>query len=109
MGTKANPSPHDCYARALPDEPIFTLIARDRGAAECVRQWARERLADIAIGARPESDRDQVAEAYECARAMEAWRAANVRRGPHAGGSPADAAEVEAPIVAPTVAPGGAS
>jgi hypothetical protein len=29
MGTKSNPGPFDCYAKAEPDEPMFVLLARD--------------------------------------------------------------------------------
>lgn len=29
MGTKSNPTQFDCYANALPDEPMFILLARD--------------------------------------------------------------------------------
>jgi hypothetical protein len=40
MGTKANPSPNDPYERAEPDEELFTLLARDPLAPNCVRYYA---------------------------------------------------------------------
>jgi hypothetical protein len=47
MGTKANPSPIDAYAAALPDEPIFTLAASDPLASQIVGIWAAVRLGDL--------------------------------------------------------------
>lgn len=43
MGTKQNPGPFDCYAKAKPDEPMFVLLARDPLAPEIVRRWAELR------------------------------------------------------------------
>lgn len=68
MGTKNNPGPFDCYAKAKPDEPIFVLLARDPLAASVVRHWARLRADEHA-----EVD-PKVIEAHSCAEAMEAWR-----------------------------------
>lgn len=39
MGTKNNPGKFDCYDAALPDEPMFVLLARD----PVVREWVRRR------------------------------------------------------------------
>jgi hypothetical protein len=66
--------PPDCYDAALPDEPRFTLLARDPHAPHVVRQWAYERERAVARGEKPESDLARVAEAREKARAMEEWR-----------------------------------
>lgn len=77
MGTKNNPGKFDCEANALPDEPKFTLLARDPSAPELVRSWARKRRVQIAFGNRPESDLAMCDEADECATTMEAWREAN--------------------------------
>ena len=77
MGTKNNPAPNDCYANALPDEPLFTLLARDPVAPTIVRSWAQRREVLIDQGKKPESDRAIVAEARLCAQHMEAWREAN--------------------------------
>lgn len=40
MGTKNNPSEFDCYSKALPDEPMFTLLGRDALASDFVELWA---------------------------------------------------------------------
>lgn len=40
MGTKSNPGPYDCLAKAEDDEPIFVLLARDPIGAELVALWA---------------------------------------------------------------------
>lgn len=77
MGTKNNPGNYDCYANAAPDEPMFILLARDKGAPDLVRAWAERRDSMIRGGEKPESDRPMVKEAYACADAMEAWRRAN--------------------------------
>jgi hypothetical protein len=47
MGTKRNPGPHDCHAKAGDDEPIFTLRAKDPIAPEIVRLWAAVRGGNI--------------------------------------------------------------
>lgn len=77
MGTKNNPGTFDCYANALPDEPMFVLLGRDPRAPNMVRHWADRRELDIEKGERPETDRPMVSEARTCADLMEAWRAAN--------------------------------
>ena len=69
MATKNNPGKHDCYANALPDEPMFVLLGRDRHAPKLVRLWAEMREADG-------EKADRVAEARACADAMEKWREA---------------------------------
>lgn len=43
MGTKQNPARFDCYANALPDEPMFVLLARDDDAPFRVEDWALRR------------------------------------------------------------------
>jgi hypothetical protein len=40
MGTKNNPGPYDCLAKAEDDEPIFVLLARDPIGAEMVALWS---------------------------------------------------------------------
>ena len=77
MGTKQLPAPFDAYNKALPDEPMFTLLARDNSAPDMVRQWAYERERDIAQGRRPVTDAVMVAEARRCANAMTLWRREN--------------------------------
>lgn len=76
MGTKQKPSEaYDAYAIAMPDEPLFTLLARDTSAPGMVRQWAYERERAIVTGLKPVTDRAMVTEAREIAAAMERWRA----------------------------------
>jgi hypothetical protein len=82
MGTKQKPSPFDCYAAALPDEPMFVLLARDPSSPVMVRRWADIRAGIIARGARPGSDMAQVAEARRCATDMEEWRALKIAQAP---------------------------
>lgn len=77
MGTKNNPGPNDCYARAMPDEPVFTLLARDPSAPGFIRAWAERRALEINIAHRPHSDRALVDEAMKCADEMEQWRVDN--------------------------------
>lgn len=89
MSTKQNPSPNDCYNRAEPDEPLFTLLARDPLAPGVVRLWAALRAHDTTRAAgifanlcvttskqpyKPGKDSDHVIEARECSNAMELWR-----------------------------------
>lgn len=77
MGTKNNPGNFDCYQNALPDEPMFILLAHDPEFAEIVRKWAMKRHNDIACGERPLSDIDMVDEAYKCADDGAKWRRLN--------------------------------
>ena len=74
MGTKNNPGKFDCYHNALPDEPMFVLLARDPDFARLVREWASRRGDAIACGDRPQDDFELVVEALECACAAEHWR-----------------------------------
>ena len=77
MGTKANPGDFDCYANAMPDEPMFVLLARDPDFCRLVREWARRRELDIDCGERPESDIVMVEEARQCATDGQKWRRRN--------------------------------
>lgn len=77
MGTKNNPGRFDCDNRALPDEPTFTLLARDPDFHRLVMKWAKRRKADIACGLRPGSDTDKVKEARQCAKDGRRWRRAS--------------------------------
>lgn len=65
MGTKNEPGKFDCYAKADPDEPMFTLLGRDADAAFIVRVWihVKKYLGD----ASPE----KLAEAEQCAKQLE--------------------------------------
>lgn len=75
MGTKNNPADFDCYANALPDEPMFVLLARDKSAPGIVRTWCSVRLSEMAAGLRSVEELPQIREAQQCADTMEKWRA----------------------------------
>jgi len=77
MSTKNNPGEFDCYAKALPDEPMFILLARDPDFLTLVKEWALRRKERIHCGDCPESDRKMVREALDCANAGAHWRRDN--------------------------------
>jgi hypothetical protein len=77
MGTLRNPGAFDCLARALPEEPLFVLLARDASAPGMVLQWAFEREREIMRGDRPAEDGAMVLEARRCAQQMADWRVEN--------------------------------
>jgi hypothetical protein len=64
MGTKAEPSVYDCWAKAEDDEEMFILLGRDRHASALVRLWAEMRE-------REGEDPMVVEEARECAERLE--------------------------------------
>lgn len=80
MGTKNNPGEFDCYEHAEPDEPLFTLLARDAVAPNIVDAWADARekrlhtLIDQVSGSEVVDELDQIAEARRCAEQMREWR-----------------------------------
>lgn len=74
MGTKNNPGEFDCYDNALPDEPMFVLLARDPDFHRLVMEWAHRRSSDVQCGLRPQSDMALVAEAQACAFEGREWR-----------------------------------
>jgi hypothetical protein len=78
MGTKNNPGNFDCYHNAMPDEPMFILLARDPNAPDLIERWADGRQCDIVRKVRPASDVGMVNEARDCARKMRKWRKANM-------------------------------
>lgn len=77
MGTKDMPAKFDCYANALPDEPMFILLARDPDFHRLVMKWARRRSQDVQCGLRPANDMEMVAEAQACAFDGREWRKKN--------------------------------
>lgn len=86
MGTKNNPGEFDCYANALPDEPMFILLARDPQSPHRVEEWANTRMRNIKNGIRPKSDIPMIEQARKCAREMREWRKQNDgawRKGPN--------------------------
>lgn len=62
MATKNNPGKWDCHAKAAPDEPTFTLIARDPTMGAMLVLW--NVLRGRACGQATSSE--QAAEAHEC-------------------------------------------
>lgn len=84
MGTKANPGKFDCYEDALPDEPMFVLLARDPEFYALVDEWSKRRTLAVMCGDRPQSDMGMVREALDVAAAGAEWRTRNLgkwRRG----------------------------
>jgi hypothetical protein len=77
MATKTAPGAYDCYHRALPDEPIFTLLARSPEFADTVAFFAGRRAQRVRASDAPISDLELVMEAQQCAADGEAWRVAN--------------------------------
>lgn len=77
MGSKNEPGTYDCYANALPDEPMFVLLARDPHAPALVDAWAVKRMRDIILGIRPKNDLPMIDEAQKCAANMREWREKN--------------------------------
>lgn len=67
----------DCYQRALPDEPKFTLLGRDPMFAHFIREWADHREREIKCGVRPKDDIAQVINARIIACEGEEWRRRN--------------------------------
>lgn len=88
MATKNNPGAFDCYKDAHPDEPLFILRANDPLAAPLVRLWALARSQRVAMQSvvnevatlqdraaqKSPPDPAKIAEAFDCATAMEQWR-----------------------------------
>jgi hypothetical protein len=92
MGTKNNPGQYDCYANALPDEPMMVLLGRDPLAPALTQIWAMIRAGNRAEARRtfdelmegPQSavyvlhpEQDKALEASNCASGMMQWREAN--------------------------------
>lgn len=72
--TKANPNPNGCFARALPHEPMFILLARDQAAPEVIRHWAAQRQLMVLDGDLA-SHSEQIVDAMDSADTFERWRA----------------------------------
>lgn len=89
MATKNNPGKHDCYTKADPDEPLFTLRGKDPIAAWLVGAWVALRAGDLdgAITCMRKADAewkasgrtnlpydsDKSIEAQQCGKAMMSW------------------------------------
>lgn len=79
MGTKLNPGKFDCYDAALPDEPMFVLLARDEDAAALVEEWCNRKMRRITLGGTKDTPRRRakIDEAWTCAREMRLWKREN--------------------------------
>ena len=76
MSTKNNPGAFRCFEAALPDEHIFTILARDPAGPATLRYWASERKA---LGKTENTDdRDRIDDALRDALLMETWREENL-------------------------------
>src|SRR5580658_11150662 len=78
VSTPQQPGPFDGLEKAQPDEPIFTLLARDALAPSLVHEWVKRRREAIIArdGDKPEkrrADLIQTREAEEIAWAMVEW------------------------------------
>jgi hypothetical protein len=71
MGTKNTGI--KCYDNAAPDEPLFVLRASDPATPHAIRAWAQQA---VDVGHRSV----KINEAFEYAREIEAWQAANPER-----------------------------
>lgn len=76
MSTKNNPGAFRCYEAALPDEHVFTILARDPAGPATLRFWATERER-VGKTENPD-DRDRIDDARRDALLMEDWREANL-------------------------------
>ncbi len=72
MGTKNDPGKYDCYVKAGPDQPLFTLLAGDPWAPTLVRLWALLKQRD-SEGTSRKASGPKIAEALACADAMAAY------------------------------------
>jgi hypothetical protein len=62
--------PKSCLNRALDDEPLFVLLARDKAAPYAIRRWANYR---VGLGLN-RADDPQIREALACADLIERER-----------------------------------
>lgn len=76
MSTKNNPGAFRCYEAALPDEHVFTILARDPAGPATLRFWATERER-VGKTVNPD-DRDRIEDARRDALLMEEWREKNL-------------------------------
>lgn len=76
MSTKINPGRFNCYAAAMPDEPIFTILARDPAFPATVDFWRSCRI-DFGKN-KSDDDLDRLVAAKDEADAAVRWREANL-------------------------------
>lgn len=70
METKNHQGPHSCYAKAMPDEPMFVLLGRDPAAPMAILRWIELRQQIKGQGV----DAAQLEEASHDAQRFEKWR-----------------------------------
>ena len=58
--------PTSCLNKALPEEVVFVILARDPSATAAIKAWAEDR---VRKGLNKEDD-PQIVEAFDCAVAM---------------------------------------
>jgi len=76
MSTKSMPGPFNCYAAAMPDEPIFTILGRDAAGPATIRFWCSER-ARLGLD-KSDDDISRIATALGEANQFAHWREANL-------------------------------
>lgn len=76
MATKNNPGAFRCYEAALPDEPFFTILARDPAAPATLEFWAAERIKRDKN--HTQDDKERIVEALDDAKDMMDWREKNL-------------------------------
>ena len=86
MATKNNPGAFLCYQAALPDEPFFTILARDPAGPATLEFWARERVKQDKNHST--DDKARIAEAIDEASDMAVWRATMVAHAAETGEEP---------------------
>lgn len=70
VASKADPSPFEAFAKAKPDEPYFTLLARDPLSTSTIAWWVTmARTMEL-------HPAEQVDEAERISAAMDRWRTA---------------------------------
>lgn len=76
MTTKINPGKFNCYASAMPDEPIFTILGRDPAFPATVLFWREERARQGKNVS--DDDVDRLVAALQEAAGAVSWRAQNL-------------------------------
>lgn len=76
MSTKNNPGAFRCFEAALPDEHVFTLLARDPAAPATLEFWAAER--ELCGKTSNPDDLDRIVDARRDADLMRRWRDENL-------------------------------
>ncbi len=85
MTNKNHPGPFNCYAAALPDEPIFVILGRDPAAPRAMREWSKER--DLRGKNKTPDDIERIHSVNAQIQEMIVWRDRNLN--PHGYGVPA--------------------